>query len=356
MTVRVAVLGQGQLGTMLRSAGERLGLEVDLLSPEQPVPPEASVPITVEAEHWPDNPGTRALQQHPGWRNAEALKRIPDRRLQKQMLDQLALPTAPWCLPDESSDAASLQAKLGDRLLLKRARGGYDGRGQHRVSADTGQALPEWRDQAIAEAMIDFESEVSLVGARGPDGQCVFYPLTENYHRQGVLRVSVHQQGRLSALQSRAEQMLGKILDALDYTGVMAMECFVLGDQLLINELAPRVHNSGHWTQAGASICQFELHWRALLGWPLLTPEAPGTSVMVNLLGVEHQPDWLSAPGARLHWYRKSVRPGRKVGHINFHHSDPERVAEGLRALNLPEDYQSSLDWALALVSSEPQR
>ena len=175
--------------------------------------------------------------------------------------------------------------------------------------------------ECIVEQGINFSGEVSLVGARGHDGRSVFYPLTHNLHEDGILRTSVALPQPNPALQQQAEQMLAAILNELNYVGVMAMECFIVGDRLLINELAPRVHNSGHWTQNGASISQFELHLRAILGLPLPQPVVSTPSVMVNLIGTAVNEQWLSLPLVHLHWYEKEVRPGRKVGHLNL--NDP---------------------------------
>lgn len=149
--------------------------------------------------------------------------------------------------------------------------------------------------------------------------------------------------------QASAEAMLSKIMHQLNYVGVMAMECFVVGDQLLINELAPRVHNSGHWTQLGCAISQFELHLRALLDLPTPTLGTFAPSVMVNLIGTEHNLAWLNTPFSQLHWYGKEVRPGRKVGHINFTHIDKKVLIASLTTLAqaLPADYQSGLNWAI---------
>lgn len=358
MIGQVAVLGQGQLGWMLKTAGERLGMEVTLLDPNTPEQPAAQVLITAESEHWPDNAGTRALQAHPGWCNAAALALLPDRRQQKRLFDTLELPTSAWVEPTAESTVEALRSALGEDFFLKRARGGYDGKGQQRFGPTDASPLPDWSTDAIAEAAVGFDTEVSLVGARKADGTCVFYPLTENLHRSGTLTMSINRPAAHSQYQARAEAMLEAVMSELDYVGVMAMECFLVGDQLIINELAPRVHNSGHWTQAGASICQFELHWRALLGLPLPQPVLTGTTVMVNLLGVDHQPQWLSVPGARLYWYRKTLRPGRKMGHINLNHQDPAILSRWLRDLSLPDDYQASRDWALerlALVSAQAQ-
>ncbi|MDT8429199.1 MAG: ATP-grasp domain-containing protein, partial [Pseudomonadales bacterium] len=231
-------------------------------------------------------------------------------------------------------------------------RGGYDGKGQQRFKVTQPHALPDWKSEAIAEAAIPFDTEVSLVGARGRQGQCVFYRLTENLHQNGVLVLSLSQAERFNAVQAQAEDMLTRLMTHLDYVGVMAMECFLVGDRLLINEIAPRVHNSGHWTQDGASLCQFELHLRALLDWPLPQPAQTGTSLMINLLGLPHPLSCLQVAGARLYWYGKSLYPGRKMGHINMTHDDPAQLADWLQALPLPEDYQASRNWALQRLNA----
>ncbi len=189
---------------------------------------------------------------------------------------------------------------------------------------------------------------MSLVGARSADGAQVFYPLTHNFHQDGILRASVAFPTPDSGLQRQAETMLGAILHELDYVGVMAMECFIVGDRLLINELAPRVHNSGHWTQNGASISQFELHLRAILGLPLPAPVVSAPAVMVNVIGSDVNIDWLADPLVRLHWYEKEVRAGRKVGHLNLCHPDSAALSRSLQQLMtlLPADYENGIRWA----------
>jgi 5-(carboxyamino)imidazole ribonucleotide synthase len=187
------------------------------------------------------------------------------------------------------------------------------------------------------------------VGARGQDGRTVFYPLTHNLHQEGILRTSVAFPQADAAQQAQAEAMLSAIMQELNYVGVMAMECFVTPQGLLINELAPRVHNSGHWTQNGASISQFELHLRAVLGLPLPQPVVFAPSVMVNLIGTALNSDWLQQPLVHLHWYDKEVRPGRKVGHLNLTDSDSARLTTALEALvpMLPPEYASGIAWAV---------
>src|SRR5690606_13673806 len=274
MTQRIWVIGAGQLGYMMKHAGMPLQLEVipvDLNSTD-PVPLRNDDLVTAEIEYWPDNAATRALSQHPHFINANVFGRLADRLTQKQLLDHLQVATASWRVVDHNTNASALYQPLGERVLLKSRRGGYDGRGQYWLNQKNNEAIPaDWLGSAIAEQAIAFDDEVSLIGMRDPQGSCYFYPLALNLHVNGILMASiaplpqVHDAER-DALQQKAERMLGTIMNHLDYVGVMAMECFRLGNQLLVNELAPRVHNSGHWTQAGASYSQFEAHLRAITG------------------------------------------------------------------------------------------
>lgn len=344
------VLGAGQLGAMLQQAGAPLALDVrpiDIEANTLPALKDGDI-VTAEREAWPVTAVTSCLASHANFKNLHSFPRLADRLTQKQLIDELALATAPWAHVDSEISSAALHQRFGERVLLKRRTGGYDGKGQWWLKQAEGTAIPEdWRNAAIAEQAINFDEEVSIVGARAADGSCVFYPLTLNLHVNGILKASVAPLPRLHHLQARAEQMLGKLMNALDYVGVMAMECFRVGDELLINELAPRVHNSGHWTQAGANISQFELHLRAIAGLPLVTPVIRGNSVMVNLVGTERNNQWLAVPGTQLHWYGKEVRVGRKVGHINVNHPDGLQVLGSVRQLEdlLPEVYADVLKW-----------
>ena len=176
----------------------------------------------------------------------------------------------------------------------------------------------------------------------------MFYPLTQNLHQDGILRMSVAFPHADAQQQAQAESMLSAIMQELGYVGVMAMECFVTPGGLLINELAPRVHNSGHWTQNGASISQFELHLRAITDLPLPQPVVNSPSVMINLIGTDLNYDWLKLPLVHLHWYDKEVRAGRKVGHLNLNDSDTGRLSATLEAMIplLPPEYASGIVWA----------
>lgn len=348
---KIWVLGAGQLGAMLQKAGLPLALDVEAVDIER----DAVLPlteddiVTAEREHWPETAATQQLAAHPHFFNGAVFGRLADRYTQKQLLDQLSLATAPWRFVDEQMTAVQLHQALGERVLLKRRTGGYDGKGQHWLVQSEGSQIPdEWHQQAIAEQAIAFDEEVSLVGARDQHGNCWFYPLTLNLHQNGILMASVSPLARLQPLQAQAEKMLTSLMDDLNYVGVMAMECFRVGDQLLINEIAPRVHNSGHWTQAGATINQFESHLRAVTGLPMSKPLVKQLTVMVNLIGLPRDNRWLEIAGVELYWYNKYVRPGRKVGHINICADLPQQQQAllGLGQL-LPNHYQEAIEWLL---------
>ena len=348
----VCVLGNGQLGRMLRQAGEPLGIAVfpvGLDAEPEAVPYQQSV-ITAEIERWPETALTRELATHNAFVNREIFPRLADRLTQKQLLDQLGLATAPWQLLADAAEWPQVFSEIGELAIVKRRVGGYDGRGQWRLRSGEENTLPQdCYGECIVEQGINFSGEVSLVGARGHDGKTVFYPLTHNLHQDGILRTSVALPQPDAALQQQAERMLSAILNELNYVGVMAMECFVVSEGLLINELAPRVHNSGHWTQNGASYSQFEMHLRAILGLPLPQPVVSTPSVMVNLIGTEVSEAWLSLPLVNLHWYEKEVRPGRKVGHLNLNDASASRLKDNLNALipMLPAEYASDIEWAI---------
>ncbi|MEE3690555.1 5-(carboxyamino)imidazole ribonucleotide synthase [Glaesserella parasuis] len=352
----IYVLGNGQLGRMLRYAGMPLDIEVQPLAFDDPVfdLAENSL-ITAEIERWAETPLTNLLSNHKNFVNLSVFGQLADRFTQKSLLDQLNLSTSPWQLLSSPEQWQQVFENIGEKVVVKRRTGGYDGRGQWIVTKDNvEQITPDLFGDVIAEKFIPFDGEVSLVGARFRNGETRFYPVTHNLQQNGILRYSVadvtlpHQQ----IFQQQAEQMLSAIMHELNYVGVMAMECFVVGEKLLINELAPRVHNSGHWTQLGCSISQFELHLRALLDLPTpeLKPIAP--SVMVNLIGIEHHNEWLDIPFSQLHWYGKEVRAGRKLGHINLCHPDKTVIIENLQKLKpyLSEDFYSGLDWVKNII------
>lgn len=347
------VIGAGQLGAMMRHAAMPLNIDVepvDFNNPKLQISVADDDFITAEIERWTETDATRQLSNHPNFCNLDVFALIADRFTQKKMLDDLSIPTAPWQLVTTETTAETLYQQISDTVLLKRRTGGYDGRGQFWLKQNESTKVPDgWHEEAIAEKKIPFDEEVSLVGVRGMNGEMYFYPLTLNLHLDGILMASISPLGRLSHLQSQAESMLGKLLTSLNYVGVMAMECFRVGDDLMVNELAPRVHNSGHWTQAGASISQFEYHVRAVAQLPLAAPSIKGHAAMINLIGVDRNDDWLTVSGAELYWYGKEVRPGRKLGHVNLCMDSVNDLCTSMNALEklFPEPYPEVFEWVL---------
>jgi 5-(carboxyamino)imidazole ribonucleotide synthase len=244
--------------------------------------------------------------------DAAALEHGQDRLTEKELFGSLGIATARY---------GSLQ-DTGLPALVKSRRLGYDGKGQRVVES----AEPLGSDE-IAEEIVRFDRELSIVAARGRDGGTAFYPLAENEHREGILAVS--RAPARDAPQREAEEIATKLFDALEYVGVLAVELFEVNGTLLANEFAPRVHNTGHWTIDGAVTSQFETHVRAVLGLPLGPTAALGESVMVNLVGESPPLDRLLAvPGAHVHLYGKEPRPGRKLGHVTLIDADDEQIAE----------------------------
>lgn len=365
---RVLVLGGGQLGLMMAEAAARLGLVVDRYDPERalllPGTSDLAVPITweeclerypaitVEREAFPDSGLSARLAASDRCVARGALAVIPDRQTQKAMLDDLGIASAPWRNLDRADDLAAAAAEFGG-VVVKARSGGYDGRGTWIVGEDGDlSTVPaqELAGRAIVEKKIPFRRELSIVGARNPAGETLFYPLTRNWHVDGILRLSLAPANACAALQPEAEQILRRIMEKLDYAGVMAVEFFEEDGRLLVNEIAPRVHNSGHWTHEGADWSQFDLHVHALAGVPLHSLNVHGPSAMVNLIGTPFDQAWLQHPGV-VHWYGKSVRPGRKVGHANLVAPTLEGLRRGLEAWAdvLPEGFEAILDSELAL-------
>ncbi|MCS6970180.1 MAG: 5-(carboxyamino)imidazole ribonucleotide synthase [Planctomycetota bacterium] len=338
--MRLGILGGGQLGRMLALAAAPLGVSVRVWEADarcsaaraaeifaQPLRAEL-VPAfaadltacTYEFEHIPASVvEALAAQGVPLRPPARAFAAKHDRWREKQLLEELGLPTAPC---RAVADAAGLHAALADLglpLVLKRRHGGYDGKGQAvvREAAAASAAFLELGGPAIAEAFIPFTRELSLIAARGGDGRIVSYPLVENVHDGGILRLTRAPAAASAALQAEAEAIMQRLLEALDYVGVLAIEFFEVGGRLLINEFAPRVHNSGHWTIEGAETSQFEQHVRAVLGLPLGSAAPRGHSAMLNCLGRHPEAAAvLAVPGAHLHDYGKTARARRKLAHI----------------------------------------
>jgi 5-(carboxyamino)imidazole ribonucleotide synthase len=291
--------------------------------------------VTLEIENVAVEPLEALRGRHPVFPPPAAVAASSDRLAEKTLFRSLAIPTAEFVRIDSEADAAAAE-ELGWPVIVKTRRLGYDGRGQ-RVVASRGELAAAWRElgavPAIAEAFVDFEREVSLIGVQGAGDARVFYPLAENVHRNGILASTMAPYVD-AALQRQAESWLAAIMARLDYRGVLTVEFFQTKGGLVANEMAPRVHNSGHWTIEGAETSQFENHLRAVLGWPLGDPYPRGHAVMLNLLGrLPPREVILAIAGAHLHDYGKSPRPGRKVGHCTLVDSDRERLLERLEPL-----------------------
>lgn len=352
--MRVGVLGGGQLGRMLGLAGIPLGIQFRFLDERRDVPARevgelrigsyqdhdllqefaAGLDVvTFEFENIPVD-SVRFLSEfvavHPP---ARALAAAQDRLTEKNLFRDLGVATAEFHAVDARDDLDAAVARLGLPLILKTRRGGYDGKGQCRIASasELGRAWKELGGQAlIAEALVPFERELSVIGVRGRRGEMACFPLIQNEHVGGILDHSVAPAPRVpDELQKAAEAIVRSALEALEYVGVLAIELFDCDGKLLVNEMAPRVHNSGHWTIEGAVCSQFENHVRAVCGLPLGPTAACEHSVMLNLIGavppMEHV---LACPGAHLHLYGKSPRPGRKLGHVTV----LGETAEGARA------------------------
>lgn len=355
----VGVLGGGQLGRMLALAGYPLGLRFRFLDPAPDAPagqlaervvgdyedPAAldrlaagANLVTYEFENVPVAAARHLARSVPVYPPPEALETAQDRLVEKTFFERLRIPTPPFAAVDSFNELQEAAGRIGLPAVLKTRRSGYDGKGQL-VMRDAGDAGPAWDALGgvplILEGYVPFEREVSILALRGRTGETAFYPVPENTHREGMLRLSRAPAWDLPPrLQVRAEEYAGRALDALSYVGLLAIELFQCGDGLLANELAPRVHNSGHWTIEGAETSQFENHLRAVLGWPL-GPTAPvGHSAMLNLIGTLPNPAAvLAITGAHLHDYGKEPRPGRKLGHVTLRADDRETLEARLSPL-----------------------
>jgi 5-(carboxyamino)imidazole ribonucleotide synthase len=368
--VNVGILGGGQLGYMLALAGYPLGLQFRFLDPS----PEAPV-------------GRIALRVNADFTNAEALERfahgldivtyefenVPaaavetlarrvsvfppplalevaqDRLREKKLFRKLGIATPDFLPVTKPAELDAAVQKLGLPAVLKTCRMGYDGKGQWilRQSADLVRAKSEMpalvhhatshlgEAPFVLERFVLFSRELSILAVRSRAGEIIFYPLVENHHREGILRLSLAPAPRLeSHIRLAAEDAARRVLEALDYVGVLAIEMFEVDRKLLANEMAPRVHNSGHWTIEGAITSQFENHLRAICGYPLGSAAATGHSAMLNLIGEVPDPsEILGIPDAHLHLYGKSPRPGRKLGHVTLRASTYKQLAESLATL-----------------------
>jgi 5-(carboxyamino)imidazole ribonucleotide synthase len=344
----IGILGGGQLGRMLALAAARLGFKCHVFCPE-PASPAFDVVrrvteadygdvgalsrfaddvdvITYEFENIPASAAAVLAARRPVLPDPRVLATTQDRLAEKEFVTALGIPTAPFVPVGSADEVSGGLAKLGQPAVLKTRRFGYDGKGQFliretREAAHAFQAIGA--QPAILEAFVPFEREISVVAARGADGQIECFDPTENQHRDHILHISRVPAAITPRVAEEARSIAARIAEAFDYVGVLAVEMFVMPQNssvaLLVNEIAPRVHNSGHWTIDGASVSQFEQHIRAVAGLPLATPVRRGRVEMINLIGseVEDFAKWLTVPGASVHLYGKAaVRPGRKMGHV----------------------------------------
>jgi 5-(carboxyamino)imidazole ribonucleotide synthase len=342
--VIVGVLGGGQLGRMLALAGQPLGLSFVFLDPAPDAPArllgqhvagafddEAALRqlwtvgerVTYEFENVPVA-SARAIARHRRLDPPpEALEIAQDRLAEKAFLSRLGIPVAEHRAVDSLADLREALAALGVPAMLKTRRLGYDGKGQAVIAA------PDEAESAFAalgggamilERRIDFAREIAVVAARDRQGRIAIYPPIETVHRGGLLRLARAPAPRVGrTLHARVEDYAERVLQALAYVGVAALEMFEVGGELVANELAPRVHNSGHWTIEGAETSQFENHLRAICDWPLGSAAARGYVVMVNLVGeLPAITPLMAVPGLHVHLYGKSPRPGRKLGHVTL--------------------------------------
>ena len=335
----IGILGGGQLARMLIQAGSPMGFGFVVLDPvvdscsAQLAPQiiaeyddhraltdfaEKVDVITFDFENVPASTLRFLNEYKPVFPGPEALEMSQDRLTEKQALNHLGLTTAHYAAVDDISSLTVAAQTVGLPAILKTRRMGYDGKGQViiRHMNELDQAFQSIHQHpAILEGFVDFDHEVSLIAVRTQQGQCEFYPLVENEHQHGILACS--RMLKQHPLQQQAERLGLRLLEHLDYVGVLTIEFFVCGQTLMVNEIAPRVHNSGHWSIEGAQPSQFENHLRAVCDLPITRPEIYAYSAMVNFIGQLPDPaDLLSIPATHYHDYGKTPRVGRKVGHV----------------------------------------
>ncbi len=372
---KVLVLGAGQLARMMDLAATPLNLETKAFDVriDKVVHPLANEHtygdlaqgiancdvITAEFEHISHDVLAECDASNKLFPSSEAIKIGGDRRLEKALLESCQVANAKHKIIETRHDFDAAIEYLQLPIIFKSALEGYDGKGQWRLK-EMSQADAIWADMQafvegaktsvpqgiVAEQMVPFEREVSIVGARSRNGEIAVYPITENHHTNGVLSVSLAMPVS-EKLQKQAFEVFEKLTRKLDYVGVLAIEFFQVGEQLLVNEIAPRVHNSGHWTQQGCDTCQFENHMRAITGMPLGNTQLIRPTAMVNILGEDKVDDAvLAIPGVAMHWYNKEKRAGRKMGHINVCGNTEQELADKLSRLATLLDPQAFEDLA----------
>lgn len=340
--MKVGIIGGGQLARMMALEGYPLGLSFLFLDPKEDAcagqvgellcaeyddenaldqMAEAVDVATFDFENVPVDAARYLAAKIPVFPAPDALGVAQDRLSEKQLFQHLGIPVPEYYRVDSEADLMSAVDALGGKAVVKTRRLGYDGKGQ-RIAEGSDGARAVWNSLGdvplIAEALVPFKREVSVIAVRGADGTMLTYPLTENRHRNGILATSFAP-ATGDEVARQADDYTRRVLNEFSYVGVMAIEFFDLGDHVQANEMAPRVHNSGHWTLNGADTSQFENHLRAVLGWPLGGATALGSSAMINWIGAMPDPARaLRCDNTHWHDYGKTARPGRKVGHVNL--------------------------------------
>lgn len=340
--MKIGILGSGQLGRMMALAGRPLGLTFSFYD-TPPNPPiadlgpyfnpdvdgdalskfiDANAIFTYEFENFLADLAQKVADQKPFYPFVENLARSQDRGKEKALFTDLDIPVPPYKIAQSEDEVQEAFETLGVPVVVKTTTMGYDGKGQA-VVRDLATAETVWEKfetEVIIEQFVPFKRELSQVAARNKRGDIVFYPLVENFHHEGILRYTLAPAPNLrDELTAQAQQYVGRILEHLDYVGTCTLEMFETTEGLFANEMAARVHNSGHWTQDGAMTCQFENHLRGIMDWPLGQADVRCHTAMINIIGELNDPHQvLEVPGTHLHLYDKRERPGRKLGHINI--------------------------------------
>lgn len=354
--MKIGVIGGGQLGRMLALAGTPLGMQFIFLDPAvdacaaalgahicadyhdnehlQQLAEQVDL-VTFEFENVPAETVAFLSQYVPVFPSAEALRIARDRLHEKTLFQQLQVPVAPFAAIDSQQDLDAAVQSIGLPAVLKTRTLGYDGKGQKvlRSAEDAATAFAELGSvPCILETFVNFSGEVSLIAVRARDGEIRAYPLVHNVHEKGILRLSMP--GSEHPLQKQAEAYVTSVLEHLDYVGVLAFEFFEVDDGLCANEIAPRVHNSGHWTIEGAECSQFENHLRSITGLPLGSTQKLGESAMVNFIGaVPALEQLLTIDDCHVHHYGKAFKDGRKVGHATIRSDSEEQLLQQLSQL-----------------------
>lgn len=341
MDKTIGIFGGGQLGRMMAQAALPLNIQCIFFEANTACPSAALGPVfspkqqqlgafiesadvfSLEFENTPLAQVDTLIQSKTIYPSCQALAIAQNRLLEKNLFKTLDIPVAPFVAVNSFEDIEQAIESLGLPIVLKTATGGYDGKGQFilRTAEDIAQAWATLGHATplIAESFVHFSREVSIIAVRGQDGDVKTWPLAENHHHRGILSHSIVPAPNSIELQAIAEQYIAILLKHLDYVGVLTLELFVTKDGLYANEMAPRVHNSGHWSIEGAVCSQFENHIRAVAGLPLGSTEIIKPTVMVNIIGKHpNTADVLALEGAHLHLYNKAEREGRKLGHITL--------------------------------------